>query len=64
MTTREVNSGEGSAGGDANEPERSRGISQHAEEGETSQWWPYRQKGTVSSLDLDAICMPRPPHQP
>ena len=62
INTREEDSGEDSAWGDADEPERSRGVSQHAEEGEASQWRPYRQKGHVTSLDLDAICMPRPPH--
>ena len=64
ISTREEGSGEGSARGDATEPERSEGVNQHVEEGEASQWRPYRQKGTFSSLDLDAICMPRPPHQP
>ena len=62
--TREEDSGEGSAWGDANEPERSREVRQHVEEGKASQWRPYMQKGDVSSMDLDAICMPRYPHQP
>ena len=64
ISTREEGSEEGSARGDATEPEKIEGVSQHAEEGEASQWRAYRQKGNISSLDLDAICMPRPPHQP
>ena len=64
INTREEESGEYSARDDAQEPERSRDIIEHVEEGEASQCQPCRRKVNISSLDLDAICMPRPPHQP
>ena len=64
MNISEKSSGEASAWNEANELERSRDSVQHIDEGQASQWQPYRQKGNVLSLDLDAICMLWPPHQP
>ena len=60
----EKGSGNDSACGGASEPERSRDNIQNVNQGQASQWRPYMQKGKVSSMDLDAICMPTPRHHP